>query len=91
MVSCDTENMGCQGGWIDVTWDYLYTTGIVTDSCFPYASGDGQERPCRTTCVNGETWTKYKCEKKPKQFTSVTQIKQAIYDDGPIEGAFTVY
>jgi cathepsin B len=41
MVSCDKGDLGCHGGQLPKAWDYLTNTGIVTDSCFPYAAGDG--------------------------------------------------
>ena len=54
--------MGCNGGWLNKAWDYLEETGAVADSCFPYAAGGGNAPSCRSTCVNGETFKKYKCE-----------------------------
>lgn len=41
MVSCDTGNMACQGGWLDRAWDYLSHTGIVTEACWKYTSMNG--------------------------------------------------
>ena len=37
MVSCDRSDMGCKGGRLSSAWSYLKNTGIVTDTCFPYA------------------------------------------------------
>lgn len=38
MVSCDNWNMGCNGGILPWAWSYLTSTGVVSDSCFPYSS-----------------------------------------------------
>jgi len=46
MVSCSTANLGCQGGYMLFTWLYLENQGIVTDTCYPYASGKGKEFEC---------------------------------------------
>ena len=53
MVSCDWSDMGCNGGWLGNAWGYLERTGIVTDSCFPYGSGDGNAPKCAKSCANG--------------------------------------
>ena len=31
MVSCDSWNMGCNGGILPLAWSYLTTTGAVSD------------------------------------------------------------
>lgn len=92
MVSCDFLDMGCNGGWLGNAWSYLEKTGIVTDSCFPYASGDGKAPKCVKKCVSGESFTKYKCKKG----TVVTAknpeaAKSLIYAGGPAETRFTVF
>lgn len=52
LVSCDKGDMGCNGGWIQNAWSYLEKTGIVSDACYPYTSGDGNSGTCRKTCVD---------------------------------------
>lgn len=42
MVSCDTRNYGCDGGYLNLAWNFLVTTGIPSDACVPYTSGDGK-------------------------------------------------
>jgi cathepsin B len=53
LVSCDTNDYGCGGGYVDVSWNYILENGLALDDCIPYTSGDGSEPPCPTTCVNG--------------------------------------
>lgn len=36
LVSCDSSDMGCNGGWLNNAWDYLQNSGAVADKCFPY-------------------------------------------------------
>ncbi len=94
MVSCDSNDMGCQGGRLDFAWNYLEKTGIVTDTCFPYVSGDGQTVPhCpHGTCQNGEAFTKFRAkEGSSRAFTCPTQIKAEIMKNGPIQTGFIVY
>jgi len=92
MVSCDHTDMGCNGGWMDSAWEYLESTGAVTDSCFPYTAGSGSAPACKSTCVDGSKQIKYKCKANSIVHpTSAEAIKSEIYAHGPVEGAFTVY
>ena len=59
MVSCDTGNMGCNGGYLNRAWNFLQTTGIVSDACYPYTSFDGSSSACKTKCVDGSPFTKH--------------------------------
>ena len=93
-VSCDYNNYGCDGGYINLAWSYLQNTGIVTDACFPYQSGSGNAPACPTskTCADGSAWTKYKCASgSVVNPTTVVGIQTELYNNGPMEGAFTVY
>lgn len=93
MVSCDKSNYGCQGGYLDKTWQYLVNTGIVTDKCEPYVSGGGFVPSCPTSCpTSGESFTKYKAQAGTiKQFGSIASAQQSIMDHGPIQTGFMVY
>ena len=92
LVSCDYNNYGCNGGYINLTWQYLMNSGAVLDTCFPYGSASGQAPACRSTCQNGAAWKKYKCASGSiVNPTAVENIKTELYNNGPMEGAFTVY
>jgi cathepsin B len=92
LVSCDSTDYGCQGGYMENAWEYLENNGIVTDSCFPYTAGPGTEAPCASKCVDGSAWKKYKCKQNSIVHpTTPDEIKTEIYKNGPMEGAFTVY
>merc|ERR1712232_722117 len=60
MVSCDGGDMGCSGGQLSNAWSYLKSTGIVTDTCFPYTAGGGHAPACETKCVDSESFTRTK-------------------------------
>lgn len=89
LVSCDYNNYGCGGGYLDVAWNYIATNGIVTESCFPYSAGSGYAPPCQSTCSDGTAWTVYKATNV--RSLSAAGGKQTIFDQGPIETAFYVY
>jgi len=95
MVSCDTGDMGCQGGQLNKAWDYLEKSGIVADSCLPYVSGDGKTVPhCpHGTCTDSTLkYTKYRAvAKSSKPLTCATQIKAEIFKNGPVQTGFMVY
>jgi cathepsin B len=93
-VSCDYNNYGCDGGYLNLVWAYFTNTGVVTEGCFPYASQSGNAPDCPTTqkCANGAAWKKYKCKGNSVVNPQTTDaIKTELYNNGPLEGAFTVY
>ena len=46
LMSCDTNNNGCGGGWAYYSLQYIETTGIVDHACFPYQAADVPCEPC---------------------------------------------
>jgi len=90
MVSCDTGDQGCNGGMLDNLWEYLVSTGIVSDSCFPYAAGTGVAPACATKCADSEAWKKYKATDY-FHLTTVEDIQAEIMKNGPVQAAFIVY
>lgn len=94
MVSCDDGDFGCDGGYLDVSFDYLVKQGIVSDACYPYTAGSGIAGACKVNkgkcAVEGVEYKKYKASKW-YQFESVEEIKRDIQENGPIETGFTVY
>jgi len=95
MVSCDSGDMGCQGGLLDRAWSFLEKTGVVADTCFPYVSGDGKNVPhCpHGTCTDSKLkYTKYRAVAgSSKGLTCANQIKQEIFKNGPVQTGFMVY
>eukprot|EP00347_Sterkiella_histriomuscorum_P011695 403371460 len=92
MVSCDTSNFGCFGGYLDQAWQYLEQQGVSSDSCEPYKSGNGDQPSCPTKCSNGQAIKKYKCKAgSTKQAKGAEATKSLIQESGPVETGFTVY
>ena len=93
MVACDRADLACQGGWLDKAWSYLATTGIVSDSCFPYVSGGGSVPTCPNTCQGSdEAFKKFKCAANSVSVqVNPDQIKAELITNGPVETGFMVY
>ncbi len=93
LVSCDTNDYGCNGGYMDMAWEFLENHGVSSDACFPYTAGSGLAPACATKCVDGENFNaKFKCQAGTvRQSQGADQIASEIYTNGPVEAAFTVY
>eukprot|EP00817_Percolomonadidae_sp_ATCC50343_P000771 CAMPEP_0117421938 /NCGR_PEP_ID=MMETSP0758-20121206/2888_1 /TAXON_ID=63605 /ORGANISM="Percolomonas cosmopolitus, Strain AE-1 (ATCC 50343)" /LENGTH=310 /DNA_ID=CAMNT_0005204279 /DNA_START=10 /DNA_END=942 /DNA_ORIENTATION=+ len=94
LVSCDKSNYGCQGGYLDKTWQYLESTGIVSDKCMPYTAGNGFVASCPNgQCpTSSESWTKHKAKSgSTVHFGSASSMQQDIQAHGPIQVGFRVY
>jgi cathepsin B len=91
LVSCDKSDYGCEGGYLDRSWDYLVGYGIVTEDCLPYSSGKGRVAACPKsgTCKTG-TWKKYRAHDYT-EFTGIEEIKTSLVNQGPVETGFDVY
>ena len=50
LVSCDTTDQGCNGGWMDSAFDFIKSNGgITTEASYPYTSGAGVTGSCKGT------------------------------------------
>jgi cathepsin B len=91
-VSCDKGDMGCNGGMLPAAWDYLTKTGIVTDTCFPYAAGNGTAPACPKSCADRENWESSKHKATGGYaLKSNEEMQKEIMTNGPIQVAFKVY
>jgi cathepsin B len=89
LVSCDKQNMGCNGGYLNKAWQFIQQNGITSDSCMPYTSGSGDSGSCPTQCADGTTIKYYKASSY-KQVIGVTNIQNELLN-GPLQVAFSVY
>ena len=91
LVSCDKTDYGCDGGYLDKSWQYLVSTGIVSEACLPYSSGSGSVAACPKTgvCKSGK-WQKYRAADYT-EFAAINDIKTSIQLQGPVEAGFDVY
>jgi len=72
LVSCDTTDLGCNGGLMDSAFGWIQKNGgICTEQDYPYTSGSGDSGTCYTTCqvVQGTT---------PVSWTDVAQTDDAL-------------
>jgi len=92
MVSCDNWDLGCNGGILSFAWSYLTNTGVVTEDCQAYVSGDGTVPKCPKTCDDGSAKKKYKCASgSVVNASNPAAIQSEIFANGPMETGFDVY
>jgi cathepsin B len=90
LVSCDTQNYGCNGGYLDKAWEFMQKTGVASDTCYPYTSGTGQTGTCKSVCHDGSAFELHHASSYEHPY-GVAAIKQTLQTNGPAEAAFTVY
>lgn len=91
LISCETDQMGCNGGYIERSWSYLINTGAVTSQCFPFTAGSGYVEPCISQCKSPTViYRKYRATTY-RRYQYVNDIKTEIYYYGPVETGFLVY
>lgn len=91
VLSCDRSNLGCQGGYLDKTHNFLNLYGTVEESCFPYTSGvNGLISKCPSKCVDGSPFKLYRFQKF-NYFSNTDDMKMEIYKNGPITTGFAVF
>lgn len=89
LVSCDSKDMGCNGGWPAYAADFLQSTGIPTMQCLPYESGSGAVPKCPTQCKDGSAEKLYKY--KSWDYCTGEDAMKAALQDGPVAVSFAVY
>ncbi len=90
MVSCDPNNLGCEGGYLDKVMNFLKTTGTTLETCYPYTSG---ETSIAGDCAGCAGWQQntYRVTSFEDVAASAQSIKSAIAQYGPVLTGFTVY
>jgi len=75
-----------------LAWRYLKNEGIVSDACFPYTAGDGEEASCTQQCVDGESWSSSKVKAaRIYAINGVANMQRELMTNGPVQVAFMVY
>jgi C1A family cysteine protease/predicted secreted protein len=93
LVSCNTDDWGCDGGW----WAHDYhhwkvpprepDAGAVYEADFPYVASDVSCNPPHAHHEKIESWAQLGAA---SGVPPVADIKQAIYDHGPVAVAICV-
>jgi len=93
LVSCDTTDFGCEGGYLQNAWEFMAGTGVVTNNCDPYTSQEGDVAPCPSSCSDGSNFNTHYFA-RPSTINTLTDAKSmqaAIMTNGPVEAGFSVY
>jgi C1A family cysteine protease len=90
VVSCDSADQGCNGGYMDAVSDFVVNKGIPLESCYPYTATDGS---CSAACSNWQS-TSYKASSWGYAATvspTADNIKNALVTYGPLVTTMYVY
>lgn len=104
VVSCDSTNYGCCGGYMKNVYDYLVDSGTTDETCLPYyASGTckcnrvwcfNTTLPCSDRCSDWqnrlETLSDWEWVNESNAVPSVPSIKAAL-QTGPVPCGMDVY
>jgi len=94
LISCDKQNLGCNGGNRILAWEYLQSQGVVSDYCVPFISGDGITRTCPYSCSNpAYSFQKYYANKtsKVRILRDMESVKAEIMKGGPVTAGMQTY
>lgn len=90
LVSCHTKMKGCQGGNLNAGW--LVDNGLPAESAYPYASGDGTNKPCGEGAADADWQSKTeKISDWGAVDFSVEGIKRALAQYGPLPSSLMVF
>merc|ERR1711937_1018287 len=81
LVDCSTQNAGCNGGSMELAFNYAGTTNVATESSYPYKARDGSCKSSYTTAVPKGGITGYKSVGQ-----STDSLKSAL-QTGPVSVA----
>ncbi|MDR3548901.1 MAG: C1 family peptidase [Candidatus Pacebacteria bacterium] len=88
LISCDDNDMGCNGGMATDVMLYAAQNGIVSEKCYPYVA---KEEKCPTKCVDGSDWAKaHVCHCKTKVTCSGVEGFKTCLQSGPVNAVLLV-
>jgi C1A family cysteine protease len=88
LISCDLDNFGCKGGYLDGALSYLQTIGIPLETAAPYTSGETGINGACTAAMQQNT---YRVTGFEHVAASVESIKRALIQYGPLYTQFVIY
>ncbi|CAH0403075.1 unnamed protein product [Chilo suppressalis] len=101
LLSCNRRSQrGCDGGNVDVAWNFAKSQGLVDEDCYPY---EGKASPCRLRSKAGliengcvppasvpQRTSRYKVG-PPGRLQKEYDIMYDIMQSGPVHAIMTVY
>lgn len=88
LISCDTDNLGCRGGWPDKVLSYLQKTGIPLETAAPYSSGETGVNGVCTAAMQQNT---YRVTGFEHIEPTVDSIKRALVQYGPLVAQYVLF
>jgi len=93
LISCDSENYGCNGGYISEAYFFSENEGLVNEKCFPYETNNENMLECPKKCTDNTELVKNRCEKNSVRDLSyeIEEMKNEIVKYGSISGSMILY
>ena len=85
LLSCDTANKGCRGGYINNALEYMALRGVATEECLPYKGTF--DAKCSDMCAEPN---KVRAESFCVLFGE-NDIKREIMKHGPVVSSMEIY
>ena len=85
LLSCDTANKGCRGGYVNNALEYTVLRGLATEKCLPFKGTF--DAKCSEMCAEP-------MKVRPESFCVLfgdTDIKREIMKNGPVVSSMEVY
>ena len=85
LLSCDTANKGCRGGYVNNALEYVVMRGISTEECLPYKGTF--DAKCSEMCADP-------MKVRPDSFCVLfgdNDIKREIMKNGPVISSMEIY
>jgi len=92
LLECDYKNLKCKGGIIPYTWEFTESTGVCSEACKPYYSGESKiVNECALYCSDyRQSYLKYKNKRYTLQNgRSDNDIKVHVFRSGPVVTGMT--
>ena len=85
LLSCDTANKGCRGGYVNNALEYTVMRGLSTEECLPYKGTF--DAKCSDMCADP-------MKVRPESFCVLfgeNDIKREIMKNGPVVSSMEIY
>merc|ERR1711885_121607 len=78
LVDCSTQNSGCNGGSMELAFNFEKTTTVATESSYPYTARDGSCKSSYTTAIPQGGVTGY------TDISNEANLLDAVTNVGPV-------